>query len=129
MSLKEKIKIMVVDDMTVSRGLLTMGLDKIGIKNVIPMDHAKRALNAMDETPVHLVISDYNMPDMDGLDLLLALRKGEKTRRVGFIMVSGTLNPVVVDLGKRLGMNNFLKKPFTDVQLKQCVESVTGSLG
>lgn len=129
MSLKEKLRIMVVDDMTVSRGLLTMGLEKIGIKNVVPMDHAQKALKALETAPAHLIISDYNMPDMDGLDFLLALRKSQKTQRVGFIMVSGTLNPTIVDLGKRLGMNNFLKKPFNDAQLKQCVESVTGALG
>lgn len=128
MSLREKIRIMVVDDMTVSRGLLTMGLEKIGVTNVIPMDHAHKALKALEAAPAHLVLSDYNMPDMDGLELLLALRKNPKTQRVGFIMVSGTFDNIVVDLGKRLGMNNFLKKPFTDATLKQCVESVTGPL-
>lgn len=128
MSLREKIRIMVVDDMTVSRGLLTMGLEKIGVQNVIPIDHAHKALKALESSPAHLVISDYNMPDMDGLEFLLALRKNQKTQRIGFIMVSGTFNQTVVDLGKRLGMNNFLKKPFTDDTLKQCVESVTGPL-
>lgn len=128
MSLKEKIRIMVVDDMTVSRGLLTMGLEKIGIKNVVPVDHAQKALKALETTPVHLVLSDYNMPDMDGLDFLLALRKNQKTQRLGFIMVSGSFNQNIVDLGKRLGMNNFLKKPFNEASLKQCVESVTGAL-
>ncbi|MEM8753850.1 MAG: response regulator [Pseudomonadota bacterium] len=128
MSLKEKIRIMVVDDMTVSRGLLTMGLEKIGIKNVVPVDHAQKALKALETTPVHLILSDYNMPDMDGLDFLLALRKNQKTQRIGFIMVSGSFNQTIVDLGKRLGMNNFLKKPFNEQSLKQCVESVTGAL-
>ncbi|MEL7463620.1 MAG: response regulator [Pseudomonadota bacterium] len=128
MALREKIRIMVVDDMTVSRGLLTMGLEKLGVANVIPMDHAHKALKSLDAAPAHLIISDYNMPDMDGLEFLLALRKNQKTQRIGFIMVSGTFNQTIVDLGKRLGMNNFLKKPFTDDTLKQCVESVTGPL-
>lgn len=128
MSLRDKIRIMVVDDMTVSRGLLTMGLEKIGIANVMPMDHPHRALKTLETQPAHIVISDYNMPDMDGLELLLALRKNQKTQRVGFIMVSGTFNQTVVDLGRRLGMNNFLKKPFTDDSLRECVESVTGPL-
>lgn len=128
MSLRDNLRIMVVDDMTISRSVLTMGLEKIGIRNVVPMDHAHKALKSLQAAPVHLIMSDYNMPDMDGLEFLLALRKSPKTQRVGFIMVTGEHNPIVADLGKRLGMNNYLTKPFTEPVLKKCVESVTGPL-
>ncbi len=128
MPLRDTIKIMVVDDMTISRQLITMGLDKMGVKNVVPMPGPQAALKALETTPVHLIISDYNMPGMDGLEFLLALRKSERTRKVGFIMVTGEHDPVVADLGKRLGMHNYLKKPFNDVGLKNCIEAVTGPL-
>ncbi len=128
MPLRDSIKIMVVDDMTISRNIITMGLDKIGVKQVIPMEGPQRALKALESTPCHLIISDYNMPGMDGLEFLLALRKSERTRKVGFIMVTGEHDPVVADLGKRLGMHNYLTKPFTEAGLKQCIEAVTGPL-
>lgn len=129
MSIKDQLKIMVVDDMTVSRGLVARSLDTIGFKQVVMADHTKRAMDMLDASPVHLVISDFNMPDLDGLDLLLAIRKNQKTNKTGFILMSGKPTPIVIDLGKRLGMNNFLQKPFTDAQLKQCIESVTGPIG
>ena len=91
-------------------------------------ENGLEALELLKEHQYDVVLTDINMPDMDGLEFLLALRKNQKTQRIGFIMVSGTFNQTVVDLGKRLGMNNFLKKPFTDDTLKQCVESVTGPL-
>lgn len=128
MSLKEQLKIMVVDDTSVSRGLVTRSLDNIGIRHVSQSEHPKKALAMLEASPVHIVLSDFNMPDMDGLDLLLALRKNQKTAKVGFIMMSGSLNQMIVDLGKRLGMNNFLNKPFSDGELKKCLESVTGPL-
>lgn len=119
---------MVVDDMSTSRSMLTMGLDGIGVKNVTPVDHAHKALKALEASPAHLIMSDYNMPDMDGLEFLLALRKNAKTQRVGFIMVSGSFTPIILDLGKRLGMNNYLQKPFTPEGLKKSIETVTGAL-
>lgn len=128
MSLREKIRIMAVDDMTVSRGLLTMSLQKMGIKNVVAVDHAHKALETLETSPAHLVISDYSMPDMDGLEFLLALRKRQKTQRIGFILVLSNYDPTLVNLGKRLGMNNYLKKPYSDESLRECIESVTGPL-
>lgn len=128
MALKDTIRVMVVDDMTVSRQLITMGLDKIGVKNVVQTESADSALRSLETAPCHLVISDYNMPGKDGLEFLLALRKNERTRKVGCIMVTGQHDPVVVDLGKRLGMHNYLTKPFSDGGLRACIEAVTGPL-
>lgn len=128
MALRDTIRIYVVDDMSASRGLLTMGLEKLGVRNVVHFDHAHKALKALESAPAHLILSDYNMPEMDGLEFLLALRKNPKTQKVGFILVSGTYDANVVNIGKRLGMHNYLNKPFTDDALKKCVESVTGPL-
>lgn len=128
MSLRDNIRIFVVDDMSASRGLLVMGLEKAGVKNVVHFDNAKKALKALETAPAHLILSDYNMPEMDGLEFLLALRKNPRTQKVGFILVSGTYDANVVNIGKRLGMNNYLNKPFTDEALQTCVQSVTGPL-
>lgn len=128
MSLKDQIRILVVDDMSVSRGLLEQSLEAIGIKNLSYATNGEEALSSIAQAPVHIVVSDYNMPKMDGLHLLNALRKNPATRKIGFILVSGSEDQNVIAQGQKLGMNNYIKKPFTPESLKQCIERVTGPL-
>ena len=128
MSLKNSLSIMVVDDMSTSRGLITMALEEIGIKNVDFRTDGQSALKALAAKPVHLVISDYNMPGLDGLQLLKALRENKSTARIGFILVSGRLDEGIVTNGRKLGMNNFIAKPFNTAQMRKCIEAVVGPL-
>lgn len=128
MSLKEKLRILVVDDMSTSRGLLTQALDAIGISQVVALESATNGLRSLETNPVHLVISDFNMPDINGLQFLHALRSQPKTKGVGFILVTGKTEKEIIEAGKRLGMNNFLRKPFEVVDLKKCIEAVVGPL-
>jgi two-component system chemotaxis response regulator CheY len=119
---------MVVDDMSTSRGLITQALDAMGIRNVVTVADGPAALATIARSPVHLVISDYNMPGMDGLQLLHSLRTGAKTAKVGFLLITGRADKEVVDKGKRLGMNNLVKKPFETASLKQAIEAIVGRL-
>ncbi len=128
MALRDQIRIMVVDDMSTSRGLITQALDAFGISNVASSSDGPGALKALEAKPVHLVISDFNMPGMDGLQLLHHLRTGAKTKGVGFILITGKADKAIIDKGKQLGMNNFLKKPFEPNDLRACIEAVVGKL-
>jgi two-component system chemotaxis response regulator CheY len=119
---------MVVDDTSVSRALLTDGLDQIGLKSFKVAKDGEEALKLMMTTPCHLVISDFNMPKIDGLQLLRALRQHGPTSRVGFILVTGKGDKALIDEGKKWGLNNFLAKPFTIPALKTCIEAVVGKL-
>lgn len=128
MALRDQIRVMIVDDMSTSRGLLTQAMDALGIRQVVAVADGATALQTVQTYPVHLVVSDYNMPNMDGLRLLHALRNNARTSRIGFILVTGRADQAVIDSGKSLGMNNFLQKPFTPEQLKNCIEAVVGRL-
>lgn len=128
MGVKEQLRVMVVDDTSVSRGLIIQSLEEIGIANIFHEANGKDALNAIAKVPVHLVISDYNMPEMDGLQLLAAMNKYGIKKKTGFILISGTTNSEILKKGKDLGMNNCLRKPFSTVQMKSCIESVVGRL-
>lgn len=128
MSLREQLRVMVVDDMSTSRGLITQALDAIGIRNVASAADGKTALAALAKSPVHLVISDYNMPEMDGLHLLHYLRSSPKTQKTGFLLITGRADPAVINKGKQLGMNNFLAKPFQPADLKAAIEAIVGRL-
>lgn len=128
MALRDQLRIMVVDDMSTSRGLITQALDAMGIRQIGYATDGPGALLILEKTPVHLVISDYNMPGMDGLQLLHALRSNARTKGVGFILITGRADREIIETGKKLGMNNFLKKPFTPQDLRTCIEAVVGRL-
>ncbi|SFI87425.1 response regulator [Celeribacter neptunius] len=128
MALRDQLRVMVVDDMSTSRGLITNALDSYGIRNVTSAADGPSALQKLAVSPVHLVISDYNMPGMDGLQLLHALRSNGPTRGVGFLLITGRADREIIDMGKRLGMNNFLKKPFDPARLRAAIEAIVGKL-
>ncbi len=128
MSLKDSLRVMIVDDMGVSRGLLVQAIEEMGIWKNQSENDGRSALTKLISDPVHLVLSDYNMPGMDGLELLEALRKNQSTARIGFILVTGNPTPDLVSKGRALGLNNIIKKPFNTASMKQCIESVVGKL-
>ena len=128
MALRVSLQILVVDDMATSRSLIIMALEEIGIKKIDFSVDGKSALQSLSTRPAHLVISDYNMPEMDGLHLLHALRNVPATKGVGFILVSGRVDQKIISTGKQLGMNNFIQKPFTTPQMKDCIQAVVGPL-
>lgn len=128
MSLKEALRVMIVDDMSVSRALISQSLDEIGIKHYATESDSKAALGKLSAQPVHLVISDMNMPGLSGLDLLAALRHNAATQRIGFILITGTPSPEVMKRGQELGLNNLIRKPFTTATVKASIERVVGPL-
>lgn len=129
MALKTTLRVMVVDDMSVSRGLIQQALDEIGFANVVYDKDGASALQQIVGSPVHLVLSDYNMPGMDGLGLLERLRGNPATQKTGFILITGRADREVLMRGQALGMNNFVVKPFTTMQLRGAIEKVVGPLG
>lgn len=128
MTLRDTLRVMVIDDMSVSRALIVQALDEIGISNYDSMSDAKVALGHLVANPVHLVISDMNMPGMNGLQLLEALRQSRTTHRIGFILITGSPTPEIINNGRQLGLNNMVRKPFNTPTLKSAIESVVGRL-
>ena len=128
MALRDTLRVMVVDDMSVSRGLLTQALEEMGVMSYQTENAAQVALNKIVANPVHLVLADFNMPGMNGLQLLEAVRANRMTQGVGYILVTGTPTKEMIDRGRALGLNNLVKKPFTTGSLKAAIEQVVGRL-
>ena len=128
MGVRNNVHILIVDDMSTSRGLITQAMDELGIANYDTENDGASALKRLAARPVHLVISDYNMPGMNGLELLGALRQTKATQRIGFILITGRADKELLAKGQALGMNNYLAKPFTTAQMKACIERVVGPL-
>lgn len=128
MPFMQHLKVMVVDDTSVSRMLLVDSLNEIGIKNIVLAGDGEQALNSMMSSPCHIVFSDMNMPKLNGLQLLKALREFGPTRQCCFILVTGKGDRAMIEEGKKFGLNNFLAKPFTSATLKAAIEAVVGKL-
>jgi len=129
MSIADKIKIMVVDDTSVSRALIVDALDQMGIRGMVIAKDGAAALQALIAQPVHLVISDMNMPGLDGLELLKRLRETKNTARIGFILITGSADKTLIARGRQYALNNYVTKPFTVAQLRGAIEAVVGKLG
>lgn len=128
MSIKDKLKVLVVDDTSTSRGLLTQSLETIGFLSVETAADGQSALQTLHKKTVHLVLSDFFMPDMNGIQLLHHIRTNQNLKGVGFILVTGRATPEIIRSGQKLGMNNLLHKPFSQSELRTVIESVVGRI-
>lgn len=125
---KLRLSTMVVDDCSISRAVLEQGLERLGIWNIDYSRDADTAFRRLTAAPVGVVLSDYRMPRASGLDLLFGLRNHPSTRAIPFIMVSGAADKQVVEKGNLLGMDAYLKKPFSDRQLRNALTKAVGTL-
>lgn len=122
------IKVMVVDDQSSMREMIRRSLQDLGFRDVRARGCASAALDEMRTDRVHLVISDYNMPEMDGLQLLAAVRSDPVINKTVFIMLTGSSDRELVQKAAALGVNNYLVKPFAPGALKEKIERVFGAL-
>jgi len=122
------IKVMVVDDQTSMRAMIRRALQDLGFKDVRDKPSATEALAAIKSDRVHLVISDYNMPEMDGLQFLEAVRTDAVIGKTVFIMLTGSADKEIVQKAAALGVNNYVVKPFAPAALKEKIERVFGEL-
>ena len=116
------LKVLVVDDQQTMRSLVRSGLQQLGFKDIRECGDGEDGLRAMLTSKAHLVISDYNMPKLDGLGLLRAIRS------TAFIMLTGRADKELVQRAVQFGVNNYLVKPFTVQTLKEKIEAVFGPL-
>ena len=120
--------IMVVDDQRSMRSVVKESLRAIGCHRLTECENGEDALKELAIRPVHLVISDMNMPKMDGLAFLRAMRANPALQQTGFIMLTSRGEVDLVKQAVQLGVNNYLTKPFTTATLKKKIESVFGPL-
>lgn len=122
------IKVMVVDDQASMRAMIRRALQDFGFRDVRERPSATEALADVRANRVHLIISDFNMPDMNGLQLLEAVRKDADIGKTVFIMLTGSSDREIVQRAAALGVNNYLVKPFAPAALKEKIERVFGAL-
>jgi two-component system chemotaxis response regulator CheY len=122
------ISVLVVDDQLTMRALIRTGMQQLGFSEIQEAPDGEEALRVMLTKPTQLVISDFNMPKLDGLGLLRAIRAHEPIRSTAFIMLTGRADKELVQRAVQYGVNNYLVKPFTVTTLKEKIEAVFGAL-
>jgi two-component system chemotaxis response regulator CheY len=122
------IEVLIVDDQRTMRGLVHSSLRELGFTRFRECMDGDDALQSLSIKPAHLIISDMNMPNMDGLALLKAVRANPATKGVAFIMLTSRGDAELVKRAVALGVNNYVMKPFTLATLKKKLEAVFGQL-
>jgi two-component system chemotaxis response regulator CheY len=122
------LNVLVVDDQMSIRALIKQALVALGVKAITDAPDGEEALRLLSMRPFHLVISDLNMPRMDGLELLKAVRADARYKQIGFIMLTSRGEVELVKQAIALGVNNYLTKPFAIGHLRKKIESVFGPL-
>ena len=123
-----KIRALVVDDQLTMRTLVRSCLQQIGLTEIREFPKASEALAGLKAMPAHIVFSDFNMPEMDGLEFLRAIRADPALKTIGFILLTGRADADLVKRAAQFGANNYLVKPFTVAVLKQKLEQIFGAL-
>lgn len=122
-----KLAVVVVDDQLTMRSLVRSSLQQIGVNDVREYGSGAEALDSLKKRPANVVISDYNMPQMTGMDVLKALRAEPQYKSTAFILLTGRADRELVVEAVKAGANNYLVKPFTAAVLKQKIEQVVGA--
>jgi two-component system chemotaxis response regulator CheY len=128
MPLAAGLKVLVVDDQSSMRAVTRMALEKIGVRLIHEAENGQAAMQKAVAQPLDLIISDFNMPEMDGLGLLRAVRGHPAVRKLPFILITGRGDRELVVTAAQAGVNNYLVKPFTEATLREKMEQVMGKL-
>ena len=126
----EALRTLIVDDSSVMRKIVERALRQAGIPlaDVIEAANGSQALEILSQQTVDLVLTDINMPVMDGLELVRRLHKVDKARDVPVLMITteGSESQVVQAIA--CGARGYVRKPFTPEQIKRQVLSLLGLL-
>lgn len=120
--------VLVVDDHASIRGLTRHGLSQIGVSDVVEAANGSEALAALGQKRFDLVIADWTMDGMDGLDLLARLRANPIIGRTPFILLTARNDADSVRTAIAAGVNNYIVKPFDVPTLRSKIEAVLGPL-
>lgn len=120
-----KLKVLVVDDFPTMRRIIKNLLKQIGFENIDEAEDGVQALGKLRGGSYGLVVSDWNMPNMEGIDLLRNVRQEPlPLKDVPFLMVTAEAEKEKVIEAIKAGVDNYIVKPFTADTLKEKLEKI-----
>ncbi len=121
--------VLVVDDFATMRRIIKNVLKQIGFTKILEADDGTTALAVLKKNEVDLIICDWNMPKMNGLDLLKKVRGEESTKTIPFLMVTAEAQKDNVLQAVQAGVSNYVVKPFTADAIKEKLTQVFSKKG
>ncbi|WP_292032476.1 MULTISPECIES: response regulator [unclassified Brevundimonas] len=128
MAADKSMNVLVVDDYKSMVRIVRGMLNQLGFVNVDDAPDGAAAMALLKEKSYGLVLSDWNMQPVTGLELLKQVRAEEKTKATPFVMVTAEAKVENVIAARQAGVNNYVIKPFTLAVLKQKLTSVVGEI-
>ena len=120
----KSISILVVDDHSLTRDMVRVILRQFGFSNISTAENGLRAIERLNETKIDLVICDWNMPSMSGIEVLRAIRSSHRYNEIKFIMLTAEAYRESVKEAASLHVNAYIAKPFTAQQLGEQISVV-----
>jgi len=122
--LDHNMKILVVDDFSTMRRIIKNILREIGYNNVDEADDGATALEKLKSAKFDFVVTDWNMPNMPGIELLKAIRQDDVLKDTPVLMVTAEAAKENVVTAVAAGVNNYIVKPFTAAALKERIDII-----
>lgn len=123
-SVDKGIPILVVDDFNTMRRIVKGCLKQLGFENVTEAEDGSVALSKLQSGEFKLIISDWNMPNMMGLDLLKAVRADTRLKGIPFLMVTAEAQKDNIIEAAKSGVSNYVVKPFTTDILQEKLTAI-----
>lgn len=123
-SVDRMLPILIVDDFSTMRRIVKTALKQLGFENITEAEDGAIALEKLKNGNFKLIISDWNMPNMMGIDLLKAVRADEKLKPIPFLMVTAEAQKENILEAAKSGVSNYIIKPFTADSLQQKLEAI-----
>jgi two-component system chemotaxis response regulator CheY len=124
MAVDPKMKVLVVDDFSTMRRIVKNILRQLGFENIIEADDGTSAVAKLESERIDLVISDWNMPKMSGLELLKWVRSQDEFKDLPFLMVTAEAQKENVLEAVKAKVSNYIVKPFTAETLSEKIEKI-----
>jgi len=128
MPIASQVTVLIVDDQDSMRGLTRFMLKEMGILKIVEAADGLAALELLGKQRVDLVISDWNMQRMNGLELFKAIKAHPILKRLPVIMLTGNRSPEEVSAALAAGVRLYLTKPVAGTALKARIEAALGPL-
>ena len=118
-------KILVADDSSTMRRIIKNTLNRIGYEDILEGNDGVEAWDLIDKNPeCDIVLTDWNMPNMNGLELVKKIRADERFKKIPIVMITTEGGKTEVVTALKAGVNNYIVKPFTPQVLKQKLEDL-----
>ncbi|NUY56302.1 response regulator [Salinivibrio sp. MA351] len=117
-------KILVVDDFSTMRRIVKNLLRDLGFNNTVEADDGLTALPILKKGGIDFVVTDWNMPGMQGIDLLKEIRKDDELKHLPILMITAEAKREQIVEAAQAGVNGYIVKPFTAATLKEKLDKI-----